>query len=269
MAVVVGAIVIAMLGVFVLAVDLAAHDTWLMAGTGTARVGQVVRLSLTSGDAFPNDDFAIATTRVVRAVARLRDATQALPRPSLTPTALHFDWTPTRAGVGTLGVELAPKTLTLAPDKIEEYLGEIDATPSTRAAWKAVEGKRKWVESYAKHAVTYVRVGDADDSTWRRPLGFSLEIVPERDPTRIRPGDTLIVRVLRRGAPMRAFAVGAMREGATTARFVRTDSLGRARIVFEASGRWLLNGTDLRRSSRPDFVWESDFVTTTLYVAPR
>jgi hypothetical protein len=33
--------------------------------------------------------------------------------------------------------------------------------------------------------------------------------------------------------------------------------------------RCLLNGTQLRRSQRRDVVWESDFVTMTVHVAPR
>ncbi len=260
---------IATIALLVLAADVAAHDTWLLAGTGVATVGQPVRLDLTSGEAFPNDDFAIEPGRVVRAAARIGNAIQSLPRPVSTPVALQYTWTPRRAGVATLGVELAPRTLTLASDKIEEYLTEIDATPAVRAKWKALGGRRQWIESYAKHAIAYIRVGDMRDSSWARPLGFRLEIVPERNPTSLRAGDTLVVRILRGGAPAAAFAVGAIHEGSTSAHFAHTDTRGRATIVLDAAGRWMLNGTDLRRSSKPAFVWESDFVTTTLYVARR
>jgi hypothetical protein len=37
----------------------------------------------------------------------------------------------------------------------------------------------------------------------------------------------------------------------------------------DADGRWLLNGTSLRRSTSGKTVWESDFVTATVHVAPR
>jgi uncharacterized GH25 family protein len=184
--------------------------------------------------------------------------------------ALRYLSTPRTAGVAAIGVELAPKTLTLAGDKIDEYLAEIDAGTETRNAWNAIGAKRKWTESYSKHATTFVRVGDrTTDSSWSNALGFGLEIVPERDPTRLMAGDTLPVRVLRGGAPMSNFAVGAAREGAPHAQFFRTDASGRARIVLPTRGRWLLNGTDLRRSTKPDPVWESDFATMTIRVGAR
>ena len=35
----------------------------------------------------------------------------------------------------------------------------------------------------------------------------------------------------------------------------------KARAVLDASGPWMLHGTDLRRSIEPGLEWESDFVT--------
>ena len=246
-----------------------AHDTWLLANAHIVRIGDPVTVSLTSGEAFPNDDFAIDLMRVKRAVVRARGQTKLLTHPMPGKVALRYTWTPTEPSVASFGVELLPKTLTLAPDKIEEYLGEIDASPAIRSEWKSLGGKRAWVESYAKHATAWVRAGDTRDSSWRTPLGLGLEIVPERDPTMLRAGDTLVVRVLRGGAPKPDFAVGAIREGTTKARFSRTDAAGRARVVLGGAGRWLLNGTDLRRSTRPTYTWESDFVTATVYVSAR
>ncbi|HKW10237.1 MAG TPA: DUF4198 domain-containing protein [Gemmatimonadaceae bacterium] len=245
------------------------HDTWLLGSASRVAVGATVTLSLTSGDAFPNDDFVIDPSRVSRAVARQGTHIVPLKHPVPGTLSLRYRWRPKYAGVATIGVELRPKTLTLAPEKIEEYLTEIDATPAVRATWDSVRATRGWVESYSKHTTTYLRVGDAEDSSWRQPLGFGLEIVPERDPTTLRTGDTLVVRVLRAGGPVRDFAVGAIREGRDKARFTRTDGSGRARITFDDDGRWLLNGTHLRRSMRRNVVWESDFVTMTLHVAPR
>ncbi len=244
-----------------------AHDTWLITDSGRAAVGERVVLRLTSGMAFPQDDFAVDAARVLRASVRIRDSARALPRPRSAPQALRYEWTPRVEGIATAGVELAPRTLVLEPDKIEEYLGEIDATAEIRQAWASLGGRRKWVESYAKHAKTLVRVGNpVADSSWSRPLGLALELVPQRDPTTLRAGDTLTLLVLHRDRPLAGLAVGAIREGTTAATFARTDARGRARVALPAAGRWLLNGTLLRRSSDPKLVWESDFTTLTLIV---
>lgn len=262
-----GAAIALALGLVVLIAGVAsAHDTWLIAANGVAKVGTPISLRLTSGELFPNDDFAIDPARVRRAVVRIGSATTPLAKPRSGALALQYQWTPTTPGIATFGVEFAPNVLTLEPDKIEEYLTEIDATKDIRVAWSALGGKRKWVESYSKHATSYVRVGESRDSSWRQPLGFGLEIVPEHDPTQLHARDTLPVRVLMNGKPQSGFAVGAIREGQTAARFAHTDATGRARVVIDAPGRWLLNGTDLRRTTKPGLVWESDFVTMTLFV---
>jgi len=245
----------------------AAHDTWLIADSGQAARGQRVLLSLTSGVAFPEDDFAIAPARVKRATVRLHDSTRTLTNPRSTARAMQYAWTPRAEGIAAAGVELTPKTLLLEPDKIEEYMTEIDATPELRREWAALAGKRKWIESYSKHAKTFISVGQPRaDSSWARPVGLGLELVPERDPTALRAGDTLVLRVLHHGQALAGFAVGAIREGSTTTAFLRTDAAGRARVPFNAAGKWLLNGTWIVRSKNPKLTWESDFTTLTLHV---
>jgi hypothetical protein len=248
-----------------------AHDTWLLPASLRVPVGRAVELSLTSGMAFPADDFAIRPDRVVRAESRLAGRTAPLPTPRAGRTALRYRWTPRAPGVAALVVELAPRRLDLTAKQIDEYLDEIGAPAELRDAWRRRPEPKRWREEYAKHATTFVRVGapDASDTTWRVPLGAALEIVPERDPTALRAGDTLAVRVLRAGAPAAGFVVGARREGETTPAFARTDAAGRALIPLPRAGRWLLAGTDLRPVSEPDLTWRSDFATVTLAVEGR
>lgn len=253
-----------------------AHDTWLISATNLARVGAPVQFDLTSGETFPIDDFAIVPSRVARALVREASFTRTLARPTTAAVALEYRWTPKFAGVATVGIELRPTTLELEPKLIDEYLGEIDASAEVRATWKSLGSGQKWTESYTKHAMTFMRVAPTNkdsawtaDKSWTRPLGLGLEFVPERDPTDLRAGDTLIVRVLRKGAPLAGFSVGAIREGRTKAIFFKTDAAGRAGVVVDADGRWLLNGTNLRRATGGATVWESDFVTATVHVGPR
>ncbi|MEO8880868.1 MAG: DUF4198 domain-containing protein [Gemmatimonadaceae bacterium] len=269
-------VLVALALTLVVVAQAAAHDTWLITATMVARVGTPVRLDLTSGEIFPIDDFSIDPARVARAIVREGSFTRSLPRPAGTARTLRYLWSPKTAGVATLGIELKPKTLVLAPKLIEEYLGEIDADSTTRATWKSLGDGRKWTESYTKHAMTFVRVTPARpdsnwtaDKRWSKPLGLGLELVPERDPTALRGGDTLFVRVLWQGSPLPGFAVGAFREGRSKAIFFRTDAKGRAGVVLDRGGRWLINGTKLRRSTSGETVWESDFVTATLQVATR
>ena len=254
----------------VVTVAAAAHDTWLLPASLRVPVGRPVTISLTSGMAFPADDFAINPARIARADVRLAGATSALSRPTHAEQALRYRWRPARAGVATLVVELAPKTLTLAPASIGEYLDEIGASPALRASWAAMPAPKQWRERYVKHAATFIRVGRAaGDSSWVKAMGMGLEIVPLGDPTALRAGDSLRVLVLRAGKPLPGFSIASRPAGRAIARQVTTDSVGGAVVALPGAGRWLLSGTDLRRSSEPELEWESDFATLTIGVAQR
>lgn len=261
----------------IVAATASAHDTWLVSWTNFTRVDNPTRLELTSGERFPQAEFAIEPERVARAIVRENGATLALPRPEVVGKALVYSWKPTVDGTATVGVELRPKTLVLQRKLIGEYLDEIDATAEIRSQWKALGARRRWTESYTKHAMTFFQVAPAlrepgaharADSSWAQPMGLGLELVPERDPTQLAHGDTLMVRVLLHGAPLPGFSVGLLRENREKIVFSKTDASGRAAVVFDAAGRWLLNGTYLRRSKQGTTVWESDFVTATFHIFP-
>jgi hypothetical protein len=170
-------------------------------------------------------------------------------------------------GLATVWVDLEPRSLELTPAQVAEYLEETGASSAIRQAWARAGPARRWRETYAKHAKTFVRLGEATaDASWATPTGAPLELVPELDPTALRAGDVLPVRLLRRGVPVPAFPLGWVGEGGRHGELTATDAEGRARLPVPRPGRWLVRGTDLRPSTRKGTEWESDFVTLTLRV---
>ncbi|MEP6742960.1 MAG: DUF4198 domain-containing protein, partial [bacterium] len=117
------------------------------------------------------------------------------------------------------------------------------------------------------HAKTFIRVGQPQaDGSWAEPVGMSLEIVPERDPTRLRRRDDFPVRVLDNGVPLPNFPLGIVREGRAKGEMRKTDAQGRVKFRLAMMGRWLLRGTKLRKGTKPGVDWESDFTTLTVDV---
>lgn len=243
-----------------------AHDTWLLARRASIPPGTVARLDLTSGMTFPLLDYAIKPERVNWARCRLNGKTIEMARSSAAKSLALRVRLP-HAGIATLWVELNPKSLELTPKLVEEYFDEINASAELRQSWKNGGGKKRWREIYTKHAKTFVKVGAASaDRSWAEPVGMSLEIVPEKDPTTLRAGDDFPVRVLRNGSPLQNFALGIVREGNSLSQFQTTDAEGRVTFRLARSGKWLLRATELRPSSKPETEWESDFTTLTIEV---
>lgn len=253
----------------VLAVSLpsvaSAHDTWL-SGPATAAPGATTLFGLTSSGTFPTPDHAIEPSRIARALCRSNGQDAPFRAGARGQKALKLRARGLPAGVAACGVSLHPRTLELEAAEVMHYLEEIGARDTVGPAWSARTPPAKWRETYVKHAKTFARVGTRADESWREPLGLGLEIVPLVDPTALRAGDALEVRLLKDGRPLAGLALRASRASAKAA-FATTDADGHARFTLDAAGPWLLAGTELRASATKPDEWESDFTTLVVEVA--
>lgn len=260
---------------------LSAHDTWLMPVRGSVPVGGRATLEMTSAGRFAVNETAIKPERIERAHAYLAGAETPLVAGAARNRALRLTSAPlARAGTATLVVSLRPRTLTLEPRDVAHYLDEIGVDSGVRAAYRAGDGT--WTETYAKHAKSFVRVGDVPgDSSWREPIGQRLELVPQGDPVRLRAGSTLRVQVLRCLVPQPGQSVGWTRAGAAKGGMARADAEGMVSVRLDRPGKWLVRATSLRTSDQtmsaggcalptdpasPDARWRSDFATLVLEV---
>jgi uncharacterized GH25 family protein len=244
-----------------------AHDTWLLPDKFDVAPGATVTLDLTSGMAFPKLESGPKPERVQEAKCRLAGQTIEFTQKIAGPNSLQLKGELPQAGVATLWVKLPSRTIDLKPDEVEHYLTEVSAPDSLRKQWTDMKEPRRWRESYTKHQKTFVRVGDPKtDRSWSEPVGSFLEIVPEADPTSLKPGDEFPVRVLKNGAPLAVFALNAVSAGEEKGETKQTDAEGRVRFRLNKGGAWLFRGTDIRKAIASDIDWESDFVTLTLEV---
>ena len=240
----------------------AAHDTWLQPRRTAVLPGTIAQIDLTSSDKFAAFETAIKPDRIVAARARLNGKTFDIRPGEPEKKSLELRVALSDPGLATLWLSLAPQSIEMNRKQVQHYLDEIDAPPLLTQAWYAGKGAKPWRENYSKHAKAFVRVGrPKDDRSWSEPVGLTLEIIPEKDPTTVRSGDEVPVRVLKNGTPLIDFSLGIMREGRTNRAFKKTDAAGRAVFKLGRAGKWLLRGTELRSSNKPGTDWESDFTT--------
>lgn len=241
-----------------------AHDTWLIPDQFNVAPKSTVTLDMTSGMEFPKLDVGPKPERVQSAQCRLAGRMFEMTDKSAAPNSLQFKAELAEVGVATFWVKLPPRAIELKPDQVKEYLNEVDAPEALRQQWAEMKEPR-WRESYTKHPKTFARVGQPkSDRSWAEPVEMFLEIVPEKDPTSLKAGDDFPVRVLKGGTPFAGFSLNAVRAGEPKGETRKTDSEGRVTFRLSKEGRWLLRGTDIRKSNQPDTDWESDFTTLTL-----
>lgn len=245
------------------------HDTWLIPDKFNVPPKSTVTLDLTSGMEFPKLDVGPKPERVERAQCRLAGRTFDMKDKAAAANSLQLKAELSEPGIAALWVKLPPKALELKPEEVEHYLEEVSPPEELRKQWVEMNPKR-WRELYAKHQKTFVRVGQPQsDTSWREPIGTFLEILPEKDPTAVKTGDEFPVRVLKDGAPLAGFSLNAVAANQTKGETRQTDAEGRVIFRLDKAGAWLLRGTDIRKSTKPDTDWESHFVTLTLEAASK
>ncbi|MEO5761550.1 MAG: DUF4198 domain-containing protein [Vicinamibacteria bacterium] len=256
------------LAAFFAAGTLFAHETFLAPSLTLVPLGGTVRLDLSSTAVFPIMETAIVPARVAKAEVRLADGSSTLV-PVAGTKSLRFTYTAPKgkSGVATAAVSLKPKTLTMDPKLIGEYAEEI-GQPELLTKWNARAEPKQWREEYAKHAKAFFRVGNADDESWKIPVGQVLEMVPLSDPTRLAQGEEFVVQLLQSGQPFANFPIVAIFDKKTKSVFVTTDGEGKASFKLEKAGRWLMTATQVRETTKAGLEFESDFATMLVMVRP-
>jgi uncharacterized GH25 family protein len=249
------------------AVRAALRDTWLQGPKLPIASGSTVRFELTTGDSFPTLDQTIRPDRIEREGVRVGGMTRRFEQRKRTRHGLGLQASLAVEGVAVAFVSLKATALDRKHGQVEEYLDAMGLR--RRAGGEEYLAGKRWRELQRLHAKTFLRVGKTGGGTtaWAEPVGQELEIIPERDPTVLRPGDVLPVVVLDGGRPLADVAIAATDGTERTLR--RTDASGRAAFLLDRPGRWLLAGSHLRRTTRPDLDWESDFTTLTVQVGWR
>jgi Domain of unknown function (DUF4198) len=149
-------------------------------------------------------------------------------------------------GAYVLAFQSVPTTSDLPYLRFNDYVAQEGITPIAMNRRRSGTEKTNGRELYSRRAKAIVQVGPvtpADIARVTRPVGLQLEIVPERHPNILNPGDRLPVRVLFDRRPL----VGAMvkltnlDDDAKPVATVRTDATGRATFAIPARGTWQFN----------------------------
>ncbi len=243
-----------------------AHDTWLLPRAPHVRESASVTIDLTSGMSFPSLESGIKSDRIARGAWRTARKKGRLDRWQEEDSSLVMHFTPTAAGTATLYLSLKPKDIALDAEEIEHYFDEIGVSEALRRDWEASPARDGFHETYTKHAKSFLRVGDAgEDASCVQPVGLAIEFIPQRDPTFLSVGDSLVVKVVKGGDDeMESFPVGMVCGATGESIMKRTNQAGFVSFPITSTGWWLVRATELRR--KVDGNYESDFSTMTFFV---
>jgi len=149
-------------------------------------------------------------------------------------------------GLVVIGYRSHPSSVELPPEKFNQYLKEegLEAVADLRA--RRNESGAKAREIFSRCAKSLVLSGPATDRQGDRRLGFTLELVAERNPYTIATGQDLPFRLTyeNRALPG-ALVVAINRVNPSEKLTARTDSDGRVRFRLKQGGMWLVKAVHM------------------------
>lgn len=153
----------------------------------------------------------------------------------------HF----TLPGTYVVAMQTSPAESDLPALRYNSYATEEGLTPALSLRTRTGQTQSNGREIYSRRVKALVQVGDttAPQPQVTRRVGLSLEIVPERDPYRLKPGEQLPVRIFYEGKPLTGALVKLTNLDFDTrpVEMHRSDATGRAAFSVPDHGAWLVN----------------------------
>lgn len=225
-------------------VPLSAHDMWIEPGTFAPGAGQIVPVRLRVGqdllgDPLPRDPSLINQFVVEDAEGRK----PVVGRDGSDPAGFVRVAAP---GMLVIGYRSNQSSVDLPAEKFNQYVKDegLDAVAAMRA--RRNETGANAHELFSRCAKSLVLSGSAAGTQGDRRLGFTLELVAERNPYAIRAGQDLPVRLTYENRPLPGALVVAMNRLRPSEKLTaRTDSDGRVRFRLRPGGMWLVKAVHM------------------------
>lgn len=256
-----------------------AHVFWLQPSAFTLQTGEIVKVQLRVGDAFPGDSLPRDEQRIVRfgLLAPGDDTPHPIVgRDGRDPAGLVKV---ASAGTYVLTYQSTPSPVTLTAEKFESYLKEKGLEKIIDERAKAGESDKPAREVFSRCAKAIVRVAgaanDTDDDTdstscdtTLRFTGLRFEIIALAAPVPRTAEGTFPIRLMFEGKPL----VNALVEGrspvpGSAVVRVRTNEKGEATLTLTTPGMWVIDSVEMVRASKElNADWESMWASLCIYV---
>lgn len=275
------AIVIAL--VITISATVAAHDFWLVPSAFDIGQGGTVQVRGQTSSRFPTSESAVTVDRVAEARLISKGSAEPITGLSIQGNSLRLRHRPRRAGQYAVAVSLKPRSIRESVANFLRYL-ELEGAPEARRRLEAdgtLAGRDSVTRRYAKYAKTFVQVGRGGPRGYGEVAGHPLELVPVRDPSTLRRGDTLRFRLLYRGAPLAnahltAGAVAHTASSLESPAVVSPDTAlvtsreGEIVVRLGAGGLWNVRGIHIAPADAGSGAdWDTHWTSIVFHAAPR
>ncbi len=229
---------------FFAAAPLLAHDFWIEPTTFRPAVGATVGIALRVGEGFRGDPVPRTPARILQFILVSPSGKTPIDGvPGHDPAGVARVSEP---GLQLVGYRSSSSKVELEAEQFEAYLKEEGLERIVALRARRGESGKPSREVYSRCAKSLLAADGAGKSGYDRVLGFTLELVPEKNPYAFRTGGSFPVRLLYRGRPLGgALVVAVNREAPEKRLSARTDRKGRVSLPLAPRGAWLVKAVHM------------------------
>ena len=222
---------------------LLAHDMWIEPMTFSPEAGEIVGVRLRVGQDFLGDPLPRDPALINQFVVEDGEGRKpVVGRTGADPAGFVRAAMP---GVLVIGYRSNPSAVEETAEKFNQYLKEegLDAVAALRASRGQTGGAR---EMFSRCAKSLVLSGSTDKARGDRLLGFTLELVAERNPYTMNAGQDLPVRLTYENRPLAGALVVAINKANPAQKLsARSGKDGRVRFKLPRGGMWLIKAVHM------------------------
>jgi hypothetical protein len=225
-------------------VTLIAHDMWIEPATFLPESVETIPLRLRVGQDLLGDPLPRDSKLINQFIVEDADSRRpAVGRDGGDPAGFVLSLVP---GLLVVGYQSNPSPVELTAEKFNQYLKDegLDTIAALRA--KRNESGAKARELFFRCAKSLILSGPANEAQRDRQLGFTLELVAERNPYATPPDQDIPFRLTYENRPLQGALVVAMNKMNPSQKLsARTDANGRVRFRLKPGGMWLVKAVHM------------------------
>ena len=242
---------------------LQSHEFWLEPFTFKVKPGEAVTIKYAVGENFTGEDWDLSNHEVVRVALHERQGIQDLTSKAPDKKGVKQKVILTNPGTKLIAMQSNAAFIQLNGPKFNAYLEE-DGLENV-LAWRKANHQDTVTarELYSRYAKLLVQAGDQPDDTWKKVVGHKIEIVPLQNPSALKPGDYLSVKILFEGKAMPHTMVKVWGHVGNKI-FLQntyTENDGTVKFPISASGPWMVSTVRMEKSKDPKADWESSWAS--------
>ncbi|WP_167855247.1 DUF4198 domain-containing protein [Hymenobacter wooponensis] len=248
-----------------------AQEFWLEPARFSIAPGAALHIRVFTGENFQGKRWAGKAKRVTQLLHRTPTGLENQTAAATAADSLHTTLTFVQPGTHLVALTTDYAFLQLSAADFTTYLQETGLGHVIALRKQRGEADKPGREAYQRCATTLVQVGaplpQDTARAWSRPLGLTLEIVPEQNPALLKSGMSITLRVLAAGRPLAGQLVQVWQRGDLQNRpplKLRSNQNGRVLFRLQAPAQYLVSTVQMvPAQAQLQTEWQSTWSTFT------